>query len=145
MTLPQSATVLLAALTLAASLTASADNLLPWRKIKLLNDPKTRLFIEGDKGKRQEIPGGIRQYFLKNEGGDLINLCKGRQQGNQLQLRCDRKGGMFDETATPQHQPWWWNYKAKIAGDRVIIYAIGQKDGAFDTGTEVEEHFFSED
>ncbi|MBT9096462.1 hypothetical protein KFZ76_01905 [Methylovulum psychrotolerans] len=145
MTRAQPAAALLAALALAASLTAHADNLLPWRKIKLLNDPKTRIFIEGAKGQRQEIPGGARQHFLDEEKDEAVaNLCKGHVSGDQLRLRCDRKGGMLNNEET-KHVPWWWNYKAKIEGDSIIIYAVSQKDEPFEIGEEVQSHFFFED
>lgn len=138
MTLPQSA-LGLAALTLAASLDIHADTLSPWRKVSLLFSPKTRLFVEVAEKKRYEIRGGTRQYFLDGEkGGPVVNVCKGHQHGDQLRLRCDRKGGL---RGSAKPIPWWWNYKAKIEGDRIIIYAVGQKDGPFDTGEDVKAHF----
>ncbi len=135
----QATAALLAVLTLTASLNLHADPLLPWRKIPILFSPKTRLFVAGADNKRHELRGGARQYFLNDEkGGPVVNVCKGRVSGDQLRLRCDRKGG-FRYAAKPI--PWWWNYKAKIEGDNVIIYAVSDKDGVFESGEAIEAHF----
>ncbi|MBT9096461.1 hypothetical protein KFZ76_01900 [Methylovulum psychrotolerans] len=138
----QPAAALLAALTLTASLNLHADTLLPWRKVTILFSPKTRLFVEGVDKKRYEIRGGARQHFLDDEkGGPVVNVCKGRVSGDQLSLRCDRKGGL---RGSAKPIPWWWRYKAKIEGDNVIIDAVSQKDGVFESGEEIEAHFRGE-
>jgi hypothetical protein len=35
------------------------EKLVPWRKIRALNDPNTQLLVEGENGKVYKIPGGV--------------------------------------------------------------------------------------
>jgi hypothetical protein len=115
------------------------DKLVPWRNIRVLNDPTTQLIVEGEKGKVYRISGGIRGYLLNGEkGGPAVNICRAFEKGANLFLRCDRKGGFRDG---PSPRPWWWRYEAVIEGSTVRIVSVSQKDGPFERGERVSEHF----
>jgi hypothetical protein len=121
--------------------TAQASEFIPWRKVKILFDSKTKLFIEGNERNLYEIDGGTRKYFLDSEkGSPVVNICKAYESDSMLIIRCDRKGG-FRITSTSAPVPLWWRYKARIEGKKVIIFAVSQKDGQFESGQAIEDHF----
>ncbi|MGA2871919.1 MAG: hypothetical protein ABSF34_22500 [Verrucomicrobiota bacterium] len=115
------------------------DKLMPWRKMRVLNDPNTQLVVQGANGKIYKIPGGVRAYFLNNEkGGPAVNVCRGIEKGDDVFIRCDRKGGFRNG---PHPQPWWWRYEAVIEGSTVRIVSVSQKDGPLERGERVSDHF----
>lgn len=129
---------------LVTSVASASDekDLLPWRRVALLANSHTQLEIEADKGKIYKIPNGTKSYFLQNEkGGPAVNICKAALHGDELFIRCDRKGGFRDG---PKPRPWWWRYKARVQGDVVTITAVSQKDGPLESGEAVYNHFHSD-
>jgi hypothetical protein len=125
------------------SVSVAADEfpggLVPWRQIRILNDPSTQLAIEGEQGKVFKIPGGIRAHFLDGEkGGPAVNVCRAVEKGVNLFLRCERKGGFRDG---PRPRTWWWRYEAVIDGKTVRIVSVSQKDGPLERGESVSDHF----
>lgn len=113
--------------------------LVPWRRIPLLANKDTQLLIEAEKGKIYKVPGGAKGYFLSNEkGGPAVNVCKAALQGHDLEIRCDRKGGFHDG---PKPRAWWWRYQAVLDNGVVKITAVSQKDGPFESGEAVYNHF----
>ena len=118
---------------------AFAADFVPWRKMKVLSDPSTRLMIEGEKGKLYRFNGSASSYFLAGErAGPAVNICKAIEEGQTLLIRCDRKGGFHDRA---QPRPWWWRYEAIISDRTVKIISVAQKDGPFERGESVVDHF----
>ena len=131
--------ITLLVLLIIGSVTVQADSFVPWRKVSILNNSKTEIFIEGNERKQYKIADSAKDYFLDEEkGGSVVNVCKAIQTSSNLLLRCDRKGG-FRDSAKPR--AWWWNYKARIERNKVIIFSVSQKDGEFESGEAIENHF----